>query len=247
MPNRSWIMCMLGVVVSLPLLASDFSSGLIAHYRLDGDGQDSSGAGRHGQVFGTTPTTDRHSASGRALEFDGDGDYVWLATHAVALQPAELTIGAWFRADSGESGLVSSIVRSRLYGYYLSISESDSLDAAVFVDGGNEFVQVSGGNFRDDQWHHATLSWNGIELVLWVDGVLFETATAVASGPIHYEEAAVAIGRDGDAGWYFVGAIDEVRFYDRELDDDERLGLYHELLIDGWETGDFSAWSSITP
>jgi hypothetical protein len=66
---------------------------------------------------------------------------------------------------------------------------------------------------------------------LWVDGVLHDTVDqrlwSHDSQPMH-------IGRKGtpEPHFYFHGAIDDVRVYDRALRDDEILELLHEV---GWE------------
>ena len=51
---------------------ANLTDGLVSHWKLDGDANDSAGS-NDGTIYGATPTVGQ---IGGALEFDGSGDYV---------------------------------------------------------------------------------------------------------------------------------------------------------------------------
>ena len=55
--------------------AYSWERGMVAHYPLDGSGRDIHGT-HSGSLIGTTPTTNLHGYSQKALGLDGVDDYV---------------------------------------------------------------------------------------------------------------------------------------------------------------------------
>lgn len=237
------MLSLIAALLSIGAEARASLPGLLAEYRLDGSGEDSSGNARHGTVIGDPTTTfNRCGCAAKAMQFDGADDFVQLDEHTAFLQPPHISISAWFRADTLSVG-PKVVVRSRWYAYNLAIDNAGALWADIWTDQGNELLGIHTGAFRDGRWHHAAITFDGTRMGLWIDGELAEEQTAVVGGPIFYSPGGIAIGRDGDAEWYFHGGIDNVRLFDRALVAEEVAELAREEFCDGFESGDLEAWS----
>jgi hypothetical protein len=208
--------------------------GLAAEYCFAGNANDTSGCGRHGTVHGATLTTDRFGRSDHAYYFDGVDDYVEIAPPP-ALSAGGLTVSAWARYDPRDlRGWTNCIV-----------AQDDGNDE----DQSRRVFQLStlGGHIvwhrmvgardpmfrwrvRPDVWCHvAAVHDRGVNR-LYVDGFLQDT---VEHRLWVHETEPMYIGRKGtpEPYFYFRGAIDDVRIYDRALKDAEVEALFRE---GGW-------------
>jgi len=57
-------------------LVANLTRGLVAYYPFNGNVNDESGHGNHGEVHGATLAEDRNGKSGKAYSFDGSNDYI---------------------------------------------------------------------------------------------------------------------------------------------------------------------------
>jgi hypothetical protein len=80
--------------------------------------------------------------------------------------------------------------------------------------------------YNDGNWHFATVTSNGDELNLYVDGVL--NATAAVTVDMANLGSNLYIGQYGGGTLQWNGCLDDVRIYDRALSAEEILELYEE-------------------
>src|SRR5207237_268558 len=73
------------------------SSGLVAHYALNGDAKDKSGNGLHGAFVSTTPIRDRFGKKDRALYFNGLSDRVICGNLSQFNFSGSFTLSAWMK------------------------------------------------------------------------------------------------------------------------------------------------------
>ena len=78
------------------LSSTPMEVGLVGYYQLNGNGDDSSGAGNDGVVIGAVSTSDRFGQSGQALAFDGVEDYVRVENDF----GSTLTITSWAKISN---------------------------------------------------------------------------------------------------------------------------------------------------
>ena len=97
---------------------ADLNDSLFAHYKLDGNGTDSSGNGRHGTVSGATNGTDRFGNPNGALHFDGFNDNVEIPS--LNNEPV-LTLSVWAKAELGHSRRILVIISGDDYAYDRSL------------------------------------------------------------------------------------------------------------------------------
>ena len=102
---------------------ADLTDGLVAHWKLDGDANDSAGSNDGTLVNGPIWTTGQ---IGDALDFDGVDDYVDVGDQDSLdfVASESFSISTWFKLSQDVSGLTPSIVDKRkwqaapVYGYY---------------------------------------------------------------------------------------------------------------------------------
>ncbi|MFH1467505.1 MAG: LamG-like jellyroll fold domain-containing protein [Pseudomonadota bacterium] len=175
-----------------------------------------------------------------SLVFDGAGDHVAMGP-AAGLGLATFTVECWFRWDgagvevagSGSGGLDFHPLVAKGRGesdggtqdmaWGLGIEEDSGALCADFEDlasGGNHPV-VAATDVRDGAWHHAAVTYDGGAWALYLDGALDGAADTGGATPRHdsvqHLAVATAMNTLGEPKGYFLGAIDEVRIWDRAL------------------------------
>lgn len=209
-------------------------SSLLAAYSFDGD---TAGTGQNhtsatGNYNGTghgnatvadsteTPVDARTGSlsNGSVLTLDGTGDYVQVADNA-ALNVANWTLESWFQTTShtaaGDANIGRIVQKAQGSGgnqYTIYMSQGKIYLA---TNGTGTSSVVSTDTYNDGQWHHAAGSYDGTNLILYVDGQQVATSTVTGSATATHN---LLIGAGNDTsgpgiGQYFNGNIDEVRVW----------------------------------
>lgn len=166
----------------------------------------------------------------RGFSFDGSDDYVEV-TNSWALNPTNgLTVEAWVYRTGGAGQNVPIFSKddtSSMRQYLLTINPSSKFQAHVWTTTsglvnfpGATSVSLSG-------WYHVAMTYNGTNLVLYVNGV--SDGSASASGKIITGTDPLRIGGSYSGVWgnyKFAGMIDEPTVYDRALSASEIAAIY---------------------
>jgi hypothetical protein len=220
--------------LAIPLLAAgqgrpDLNAGLLALYPLDGDAMNAI-TRLPANALGTRPFDGHDGRRNGALWFDGARAMVNLGAQ---LQPARFTVSAWVRPEVVDrpQAIVSKV--RNLPGHYQKNFE------LRLNPGGKLFLYVPSGARWDvvegvralalGRWAHVAASYDGARAQIYVDGL--------PDGPplaVRYEQTATEtfVGARPEGGgragrqpsgptFFFVGAIDDVRVWDRALSSDE--------------------------
>ncbi|HEX7023906.1 MAG TPA: LamG domain-containing protein [Gemmatimonadales bacterium] len=205
--------------------------GLVAEYLFRGNADDTSGHGRHGVVHGATLTADRFGDPEGAYRFDGIDDEIVVSPPPV-LGPEAMSVSVWAQFERRDLAGWSSCI----------IAQDDGRDD----DQSRRVFQLSARDrhivwhrmvcARDPQckrrvrfgeWCHLVATCADGRHTLYLDGIRQDAVDASfwthAGQPLH-------IGRKGtdERRFYFRGAIDDVRLYDRALAGEEVLELFRE-------------------
>ena len=194
---------------------------LVAEYGLnEGSGAtavDTSGNNFNGSLLNGAAWT----AAGKydkGINFDGSNDQVSVANNDTLKITSNITLEAWARANGTFSGHKHIVGKNY---YEISINRSGagfkaSMDARI--NGTWRKAQTSG-NLNLNQWYHLAGTYDGTTIKLYVDGV--QAATFSTTGNIDQTNNPLRIGTANASGDFFKGTVDEVRLYNRVLNQSE--------------------------
>ncbi|MFI1015799.1 exo-alpha-sialidase [Streptomyces sp. NPDC020965] len=181
---------------------------------------DSTGNSNHAVVHGKAVLGNR--GSGKAIELDGQDDYIRLVNCAPSLRlgGGDFTVTAWFRHT--ETSRPQPIV----WGYgqgagarqFWLRAEPGSGTVRAAIDTGTASASVeTPSSYNDGAWHHVVFQRQGSRLHLSVDGGPVRT-TAAPPGDITPPGAfTIHLGARPDYEQLFRGGLDDIRIHGRAL------------------------------
>jgi hypothetical protein len=204
---------------------ADITTGLVGHYKFDGNANDSSGYGNNGTAQGGPSYV--NGPLNQAIELDGVNDYVQLAAaSSLNMGVSPFTISAFIKKTVGNGSIF--IKYSTPTGYMLGVNPTGSLGFGTY-NASNGTTWVSGNaSVIDGTWHHvAAVREADGTLKLYIDGVLdnaLQFPIVNVDNPI-----GPRIGCDSQsyqADTFFNGTMDDVRIYNRALSSSDIQSLY---------------------
>jgi hypothetical protein len=254
MKRESILVLAMVVLVANGSTWADLSDGLVAYYPFNGNANDESGNGHNGTVHGANLTAERFGNPNSAYSFNGVSDYVGVP-YAAAFQLPVFTFAAWIRptVDLSSPGWADIVSRG----------EDSTTDNAAFrlaVIGENSpWGSGTAVNYEDNSddehvydtsyypqvnmWTHlvATRNADG-QLNIYGNGELLGHWESTPSPTTNCSQDLTigAVWRHtsgiSQLGYYFPGAIDEVRIYNRALSADEIGELASDPVpsLSGW-------------
>lgn len=212
--------------------ALDLNGGMLAHYRLDGSGEDSTTNANHGTLSGVEATSNRLGVAGTACDFNGN-DYIRVPDAPALNITGAVSIAVWLKASS-------------VSGTTMILGKSDYLTTTDYIlrikpGGGiqweyNRYYETGAGVLEADKWYHLVVTAESRELgtrrTIYVNGtsVPYTSYTGQAG-----QQGKVSNPFTIGAAWYwsapgsehFQGALDDVRIYDHELSPVEVKALFN--------------------
>ncbi|MEJ2704701.1 MAG: LamG domain-containing protein [Sedimentisphaerales bacterium] len=199
---------------------------LAGWWKFDGNGLDASPNGRNGTLAGDAQFVSGYS--GQALALDGDGDYFTVDGYKGVLSVSPVTVTAWVNTTAtADEGDIT---------YWGRNSGTRRVDFRV--NAGRLRVEHGSGNIQGDtslndgEWHHVALAMRAgaamvhPEVKLYLDGRDDTRRNTTDPDAFNLVDNAnnvdLTIGRRvPQDDRHFLGMIDEVRIYERELADIE--------------------------
>ncbi|HCL06907.1 MAG TPA: hypothetical protein DHW64_13550, partial [Chitinophagaceae bacterium] len=163
------------------------------------------------------------STPARALNFDGDNDQVTIP-HNNTLNPGTgITLETWVYPTDGVTPSQSVIGKStqQVRGYIFPRTDDGwkSFSFYVHLDGQGWNI-ISATYPSINEWHHVAATYDGFVMKIYLDGEL--KATKEVTGTMSSNTNPVTIGgQPGFSGEFFAGNVDEVRIWNRALDECE--------------------------
>jgi hypothetical protein len=187
---------------------------------------DSSGNNYHGTLAnGTTWTIGKF---GKALNFDGVDDHVQSVDDPFDLS-GEISIEAWFKTTATDGAIISKHHCGYGNGYFIQLGEGAPGKVRAYYSG---TWLTSPNTYNDGNWHHVVFTKSSTELRLYIDGIRVANSTSVPSYTPNSIPLRIGIKDPSSCDPYgfkypFLGIIDEVRIYSRQLLPEEILDLYN--------------------
>ncbi|MCX8035649.1 MAG: fibronectin type III domain-containing protein [Candidatus Sumerlaeia bacterium] len=222
-----YLKAVLVLAMSVVLNSLALPQGPVAHWPLDGNGNDISGNNLHGTLNGNvTPTSDRLGINNKAMRFGGGAnDYITVPDSPPLQITGALTLAGWaylttttnnprIVAKGGASG-------QRCWGLCVEGASGGIVRPGNFQIASNSTTNLScltSGPVPLNQWFHlAGVFRPGVAMEIYLNGRLSRTSATVRT--THFNNTlGVMIGNRAGAtnvGWK--GDLDDIRVYDRAL------------------------------
>jgi len=206
-------------------IAGNVSADLVAYWPLDeGSGNtayDTSGNDNNGTINGATWGDGKY---GKALQFNGQNNYVEVPSSDSLEIDENVTIAAWINwIDAGDTWiciLANGQQNGPWENYGLFINRDGRyLYFTLSLDGGHVVQQTPNDITVPNEWVHVCATWDGSAARIYVNGEMkLEIAKA---GTLVPPGLPLRIGHRNGSPHYFNGTIDEVRIYNHALSEAE--------------------------
>ncbi|WP_090260088.1 LamG-like jellyroll fold domain-containing protein [Roseivirga pacifica] len=215
--------------------AVDLKSGMTVSLNFNSNVEDISGANNHGVLNDTFYRKDRFDNCEFALGFD---EYLQLATISESAFQSlnDFSVALWIKNETNGFATVMSVANSlRDNEFNINILSDGRIASNVYNWPNVPGIRIEGSeSINDGNWHHVVITRKGSdgETAIYVDGRL-DIKGAMPLGVIEVGGNGFVLGNDQDclAGCYsanqqFFGAIDDLRVYNRLVNQDEIEALF---------------------
>lgn len=224
LPKYGTVLTLLGVgwLTSAAMGQPVDSTELVAHFPLDGNGQDIGPNQHHGTVTGAVPTSDRFGNADKAMWFDANDDLIDCGDHPAFRFAGSFTISAWVKSDGQRrDGYIVSKYELHPTPAPYSYGLGDALDTVPygFISDGSSYADAwaAVATMKDGRWHQVALVYDGASIKLYMDGMLAAERSPAHSANSFDNGLPLTIGNLADSSLGWGGAIDDVRLYSRAL------------------------------
>jgi hypothetical protein len=208
-------------------LPQPVEKGLVTHLSLEGDADTSSTTGSAAFANGLL---------GNAAKLNGDG-CVSVSDVADCDLDDAFSVGAWVRAENAGCVFSKMDDAREMRGFDVTLRKGKAIVNLVHGWSRNAIRVATKSSIPTRQWQHLTMTYDGLGkaegVTVFVDGVPqpVEIIHDSLTGTIRNSEP-LRIGRR-QASASLKGLVDDVRIYDRRLNDDEVSQLVSSQLIRG--------------
>lgn len=197
----------------------------VAHWTFDdGSGTvtvDAAG-NSNGTVFGAVWVA---GVAGSALDFNGTTSHV-VIDNTLDITGTQITLAAWIQPRDGGTANGSRVISKRTDAGGSDVwAMATSQNRVHFRLDGEDMS--SSHVFAPNEWLHVAMIYNGVDKLIYVNGVLDASTPQAKSDPIDTSARPVHLGMREGEGRHFNGLIDEVRIYNRALTSTEVSALFN--------------------
>jgi hypothetical protein len=212
------------------IYVGDIDKNLVGHWMFENNVIDSSNHGNDGTISGN-PEFVTGMVGSTALEFDGDKDYITIA-ESPDFSMTSFTLAAWVKIPNPiPSGWRTIIEHDRSGGNWFGLWKSNNGNFFHFRWGIDDVSDFST-TISPDRWYHVAGTYDALEKSanLYLNGNL-DRMIQNADTPTS-SNSALRIGITLQNHEDFVGIIDDVRVYNRALDETEINELFADTSTD---------------
>ena len=235
------------------------NDGLIAYYPFDEDAKDLSGNGNDGIAY--SGVTYVKGVNGAAVKFDGISGKIEVPDAPSLHVGGPFSTSIWLQTSKTACGVLLCKLDENRNGFIVycgSCCNNTSIKGINFqldydfpsIDGLATSYPIP---VEDGGWHHFIGSYDGAIMKVYLDGILVDSSSYTAGMLPHTNH--LLIGSDwtscGNENWHFQGCLDEVRLYNRALNENEVMSLFQDGFVESngvfqngdFETGDLTGWN----
>jgi methionine-rich copper-binding protein CopC len=180
---------------------------------------DGSGTGNNGTLNGPAWSS---GLFGGGLFFDGIDDWVTVPDHSSLRLTNGMTVEAWVKPTTISTGWTTVVMkeRSRGFNYALYASDDNDKPPAGYINVSASDRAAAGVTLLPlNSWSHLATTYDGNTIRLYVNGT--EVGSRLVGGSITTSTSPLRFGGNSVDGEHFSGWIDEVRVYNRPLNEGE--------------------------
>jgi len=213
------------------------TEGLITYYPFNGNANDESGNGNNGTVYGASLSTDRFGNNNKAYNFDGSNDYV---SNIISMNSTDsLTICLWYNSP------IPMNISSTHFEMWEAGNEQNQIHLNFSYNSSSAYLYtwITGIGQADDsfgprsfnEWHFVAIIKAGTTETVYIDNSPDFGQFSGVNNAFNFDK--LEIGREYTTvgslySTYFNGKIDDIRIYNRALNESEINSIYHE---GGWD------------
>jgi hypothetical protein len=226
--------------IDFNVLAGRFYTYEVAGVNTFGEGSRGNSLGflnPNGSITGQVKTFSNNAVAGAVVRLEPtfgaavsfDGNSMAFSEYSPVFPTSEFTLSCWVKLDNVNNGTAifdfGSISRQNWWLHTLPAAAGKGIRFGIGRGAGQsttmDYTFPAG---TADQWHYIAATYNGSSVLLYVDGELIGTAVTTISrgtGPLF-------LGQKSDGSGRYVGKLDELRFFNRQLPQTELQMLMNQ-------------------
>ena len=251
---------------NIMLVSDSLEVGLMAHYKLDGNGKDTSGYDLNGVINSESWSNDRFDKpnSAYAISASDTTTYVKVPNN-VLLNPDVITISSWFRITSSFVGMGSEPIIEKSYtthnepyyqyhlwvvgDQYPSYPFRNKIGVSISLNGVTTSLSLcSASQWELNKWHFVAATFDGKNFKLYIDGTLESEISLSTYKPLAKYNTDLFIGKKRNVVTNLPADIDEVRIYNRVLSANEikKMNCQRPFNVNAGEDVSVCSGNSVT-
>lgn len=226
LPLVSFLLICLSVKAQVNL-----QNGLVAFYPFNGNANDESTNANNGVAYGATLTTDRFGNQNSAYSFDGINDYIAIPDMPSLRINGSLSLNVWVNINNIQQDNARILMKEiNSFSPWISYGITTGFGSSkkFTFEMSNTPYCMSPDPIISNNWVMLTAIYDLSYKKLYINNLLV-SSTPVTNALIQYSSTGLYIGGDYPRSIeYIKGNIDDIRIYDRVLNDTEIRTLYNE-------------------
>ncbi len=201
------------------------NDNLVGYWPFNGNANDESINDNNGSVYGATLTADRFGIENKAYLFDGNA-HINISGSSTLDMLNSLSFSVWIKPEN----MATTRMILGKSNYTTRTNYLIRLNSSGFIQWEyNGYTVTDSVPLQLSSWHHIVVSASGPGLIkkIYIDNRLI-AVTNTSTGPFGIVTDPLTIGFANYFAEYFIGAIDDIRMYNKELTAAEVEALYNE-------------------
>lgn len=217
-------------------LFAQIDSGLVVYYPFNGNANDGSGNGNNGTVNGAILSIDRFGNLNTAYNFNGINNYIVKETPSFSFNyNSSFSVSAWVKLEilNGQRNFVwYGTVDAGNFVWTLDVYDGNLRFGATRQQSDWYFAQVPTTSLDTNVWYNFVGVYNNRDILLYMNGIQIAsnyfgyTNTIQSTLPLSIGAASLSTSSYLN---FFKGQLDDIRVYNRALNQTDINQLYNEI------------------